>query len=123
MKINVKKTKSLRLGISEDEKEKLGNEKIDQVGSFAYLGSIISKDGESSEDVKNRMAKAQGIFSQLKKVWKNRKIILQTKIRILYGTVISVVKCGSEAWALPKVDENLLDVFQRNCLRIVLIPR
>ena len=67
LKINVKKTKSQRLGISEDEKVKLGNEKIDQVDSFTYLGSIISKDGWSSEDVKSRIAKAQGVFSQLKK--------------------------------------------------------
>ena len=123
LKINVKKTKSLRLGISEDEQVTLGNEKIDQVGSFSYLGSIISKDGGSSEDVKSRIAKAQGVFSQLKKVWKNRKISLQTKIRILEATVMTVVKYGSEAWTLRKADENLLDVFQRNCLRIVLGTR
>ena len=49
--INVKKTKSLRLGISEDEKVTLGNEKIEQVGSFTHLGIIISKDDGSSEDV------------------------------------------------------------------------
>ena len=48
LKINVKKTKSLRLGISEDEKVTLGNETIDQVGSFTCLGSIISKDSGSS---------------------------------------------------------------------------
>ena len=52
LKIKVKKTKSTRLGISKDEKVTLGNEKIDQVDSFTYLGSIISKDGGSSEDVK-----------------------------------------------------------------------
>ena len=45
----------------------LGNEKIDQVVSFNYLGSIISKDGGSSEDVKSRIAKTQRVFSQLKK--------------------------------------------------------
>ena len=48
LKINAKKTKSLRLEISEDEKVMLSNEKIDQVGSFAHLGSIISKDGQTS---------------------------------------------------------------------------
>ena len=80
----------LSLGISEDEQVTLGNEKIEQVGSFSYLGSIISKDGGSSEDVKNRIARAQGVFSQLKKVWKNRKISLQTKIRILEATVMTV---------------------------------
>jgi hypothetical protein len=60
---------------------------------------------------------AQDVFSQLKKVWKNRKISLQTKIRTLEGTV---VKYGSEVWGLEKSDEDLLDVFQRNCLQIVL---
>ena len=63
LKINVKKTKSLRLGMSECEKVTLGNEKNDQVGSFTYLSSIVSKDGGSSEDVKSRIAKAQGVFS------------------------------------------------------------
>jgi hypothetical protein len=67
LKINVKKTMSLWLGISEDKKVTLGNETIDQVDIFTYLGSIISKDAGSSEDVKNRIAKAQGVFSQLKK--------------------------------------------------------
>ena len=45
----------------------LGNEKTDQVGSFTYLGSIISKDGGRSEDVKSRIAKAHGVFFTVKK--------------------------------------------------------
>jgi hypothetical protein len=43
-----------------------------------YLGSIISMDGGSSEDVKSRIAKARCVFSQLKKGLKNRKIRLRT---------------------------------------------
>ena len=45
----------------------MGYEKIDQVSSFTYLGSIISKDGGNSEDIKSRIAKAQSVFSQSKK--------------------------------------------------------
>jgi hypothetical protein len=56
--------------------------------------------------VRSRIAKAQGVFSQLKKVWKNRKIILRTKIRMLETTVMTVVKYGSEAWTLQKTDED-----------------
>ena len=51
--IDVKKTKSLRLGISEDENVTLGNEKINEVDSFTYLGSIISRDGGCSDDFKS----------------------------------------------------------------------
>ena len=61
LKINVKKIKLLRLGISEDNKVMLGNEKIDQVVSFTYLGSFISKDGGSGEDDKSRIGKTQGV--------------------------------------------------------------
>ena len=53
-------------------------EKIEQVGSFTYLGSSFSKDGGSIEDVKSRIAKAQGVFPQLNFFWKNRKISLET---------------------------------------------
>ena len=42
--------------VSEDEKVTLGNEKIDQVDSFTYLGSIITKDGGSSYNVISRLA-------------------------------------------------------------------
>ena len=45
----------------------MGNENIDQIGSFTYLSSIINKDDGSSGDVKSRIAKAQGVFAQLKK--------------------------------------------------------
>jgi len=67
LKVNVEKTKSLRLEIIEDEKMTLGDEKIHQLGSFTYLRITISKDGGSSEEVKSRIPKAQGVFSQLKK--------------------------------------------------------
>ena len=50
-------------------------------------------------------------------------IRLQKKIRILEARVITVIKYGSEAWALRKVDENLLDFFQRNTLLIVIGTR
>jgi len=106
----------------------LGNEKTDQVDSFTYLGSIISKDGGSSEHVKVEHVMKHDdepdetlrvFFSQLKKVWKNRKISLQTKIRMLKAAV-TVFKHGTEAWVLRKTDEGLLDILQTNCPRIVL---
>ena len=68
----------------------LNHKKIDEVGSCTYLGSI------SSEDVKTRTPKAQGGTSQLKEVWKNRKISLWTKIRILEVMMMTVVKDGSD---------------------------
>ena len=79
----------------------LGNEKIDQINRFTYLGSIISKDGGCSEDIRCKNSEGSGcFFFTLKKVWKNLRIIMQTKIRILEARVMTFVKYGSEAWAL-----------------------
>ena len=72
----------------------LSNEKIDKVYIFNYLGSIISKYGGSSEDDKSRIAKSQGVFFTVEKVWKNWEISLGTKIRILEATMVTVVKYG-----------------------------
>ena len=58
----------MSLEISEDEKLTLGNEDIDQVDCFRYLGSIASKDSGCSEDVESKIAKVLSIFSQFKKV-------------------------------------------------------
>ena len=44
-------------------------------------------------------------LSQLNKVWKNRKISLQTKIRIMVITVMTVVKYGSEVWTPSETEE------------------
>jgi len=41
LKINAEQTMSLRLGINEGDEVMLGNKKIDQVDSFAYLGSKV----------------------------------------------------------------------------------
>ena len=42
---------------------------------------VFSKDGGCSQDVKSTIIRAQGVFSQFIKVWKNREI------RILYNLI------------------------------------
>ena len=59
-------------------------------------------------------------FFPLKKKFKKKKISLQTLTRILEATVVKVVKHDSKTWVLWNTEENLLDVFKKNCLRIIL---
>ena len=71
---------------------------------------------KKSKNLKRRIARNQSI-KQLKE---NRKISLQTKTKILEVILMKVVKYGSEICTLRKAEKYLLDVFQRNCLQIVL---
>ena len=65
------------------------------MGSFSYLGSYTRKDSRCNE-----YRECQGFFFTVEKVWKNRKISMWTKIRILETTLMTIVNYGSEAWVL-----------------------
>ena len=109
LKTNIKKTKSLSLGINEVGEVMSDNEKIGQVDSFNCLDSIISKGGQGP-----------GCLSTVEKVWKIKKIRLRNKIRMLEATVVTMVKDITKTCTLWKREHDLLGVFKRNCLRIVL---
>ena len=87
MKINVKKTKEMRLNSKNIDKITIDNNNIDTVQEFKYLGSIIDKDGGAFEDVKNRIKNANSAFVQLYPVRKSYVISRHTKIKIFNSNV------------------------------------
>ena len=91
-----------------------GHEKIDQVDSFTYLDSIISKEGGSSEGVKNRIAKAQGIFfHSWKKFGRTGRQVCELRLEYWTGTVMTEVKYDSEAWVHSEKPKKICYMFCR----------
>ncbi|GFR68673.1 hypothetical protein ElyMa_003738400 [Elysia marginata] len=66
--INKNKTKILRLKTNNNRSVTVENEDLEDVASFAYLGSTINKEGGVEEDVKKRIQKARQAFLGLKKI-------------------------------------------------------
>ena len=62
--INAKKTKALRVNTNKTETFMLGDESIEDVESFVYLGSKVTKDGGATQDVAQRIQKAKVAFVQ-----------------------------------------------------------
>ncbi|BHF62381.1 hypothetical protein SprV_0200536300 [Sparganum proliferum] len=61
------------------------------------------------------------VFSSLRKcLWNRRDLSIATKIRVYRASVRSVLLYGCECWALRVEDERKLEVFDHNCLRIIL---
>ena len=56
--INVKKNKVLRINTNKKEPFMLGDESIEDVENFVYLGSKVTKDGGTTQDVAQRIQKA-----------------------------------------------------------------
>jgi len=85
----------------------MAEQNIEDVESFTYLGSIISKTGGTEEDIKSRIEKAQHVFVTLKPVWNNRNILLKTKLTIINSNVKFVLLYGSEAWKHTKALDTI----------------
>jgi hypothetical protein len=83
------------------EKLFIYEKEIEQVDSFTYLRSIVSKDGGADEDVGSRIRKAIGSFIQLYPVWRNHNISKRTKLRIFNINVKSVLLYACETWSYP----------------------
>ena len=75
----------------------IDGEPLEFVEEFTYLGSLISKDSGAGMDIKARLGKAQGAFSQLCSIWKSKQYSLKTKMLLYNSNVKSVMLYGSES--------------------------
>ena len=98
----------------------LQGKEIKEADSFTYLGSVVSKDWRTDEDIRNRINKARHAFNTLQPIWRATSLSLQNKIRIFGTNVKSVLLYGSETWCVIKTNTNKLLTFINKCLRNVL---
>jgi len=59
------------------------NELLEQVDTFPYLDSLITKDGECTTEFCTRLNKGQTIGESLQKIWESHSIPILTKIRLM----------------------------------------
>ncbi|XP_045208942.1 uncharacterized protein LOC123560851 [Mercenaria mercenaria] len=119
LEVNVNKTKCLRINPGSMQGIHIEGQAIEDVDTFTYLGSIVSKTGGTEEDIKARIGKARHAFATLRPVWKNHKIHLKTKIRLFNTNVKTVFLYGAETWRTKRLDQSL-QVFINYCLRQIL---
>ena len=82
--------------------------------------SRISSDAKCSGDVKSRLAMGMGIMMKLTKVWKNKSISTQTKLRLIKSLVWSVATYDCESWTLKKAEEKQIQIFENKRIRKLL---
>jgi hypothetical protein len=119
LKINASKTKVMT-NTDEVLEVFVAGVGLKQVDNFTYLGSKISNDAKCSGDVKSRLAMGMAVMVKLTKVWKNKSISTQTKLRLMKSLVWSVATYGCESWTLKKSEEKLIQSFENKCTRKLL---
>ena len=61
----------------------IGQEKIDTVDDFTYLGSSINNQGEMTKEINCRIGKASAAFNQLNKIWLSKNGLTKDQTPIL----------------------------------------
>ena len=117
---NVSKTKVMKVNCTNNRPVKVRDIILEEVTSFVYLGSVVSIDGGSDEDIKVRINKARVAFNMLRKVWSSHVISRRTKFRIFNTNVKAVLLYGSETWRTTKQTSQKLQTFVNKCLRRIL---
>lgn len=120
LQINTSKTEVMRINNRQQDPVQLQQEDIKEVDKFVYLGSVVSKDGGTDEDIKSRINKARHAFHTLRPIWRSSALSLRNKIRIFNTNVKSVLLYGSETWRTTKTNTHKLQTFINRCLRNIL---
>jgi exonuclease III len=97
----------------------IGDETLETVESFVYLGSCIVAGGVVGNEVDLRISKARLAFVNLRHLWRRRDIRLSLKGRVYSASVRSVLLYGCETWPLLSDDVHRLSVFDHRCLRSI----
>lgn len=121
LRVNVGKTKLMRLNLAGSfEPLRVGDEDIEEVESFCYLGCIIAKDGGANLCVENRIVKARQAFGMMKRVWASPTMSRDLKLRFLMSNVLSVLLYGCETWKTTASIVDSLQTFVNRCLRRIM---
>ena len=99
--LNTKKTKIMVVDSNRADIEEfmLGDEKIEEVDNFVYLGSVIDTSCKSSKEIRKRLAMAQTTVQNMLNIWKSRGVSTKLKLRMLHATVFAVATYGCESVA------------------------
>ena len=122
MKMNRKKTKILVCSRNQADHRRtpviyIENERIQNVQEYKYLGSLITKDGTSKGEIRNRIMQAKSAFNRKKNLFTTKNIDLNIRKRLLKTYVWSVALYGSETWTIGRPEEKKLMAFETWCWR------
>lgn len=96
-------------------------EDYERVNEIIYLGSVISNDGTSSEEINRRIYMATFVMSVIEDQWKVLDIqSKEERKECITKIVFPIFRYASETWTLKSRDRKKIDVFEMNCWRKVL---
>ena len=82
----------------------IDGETVETVADFILGGSIITADGDCSNEIKRCLLLGRKAMTNRGSLLKNRDITLQTKVRLVKAMVFPFVMYGCESWTIKKAE-------------------
>ncbi|KAL1445907.1 hypothetical protein WDU94_015575 [Cyamophila willieti] len=119
MKVNVKKSKYMR--VSKRENRRMTNINVngqvfEEVAAYKYLGTEITNDSRCEVEIKKRIVLAKNAFWKHKEIMR-RNVSKSTKLRLLKTYVFSIMTYGCEAWTVSNIFSKKINAFEQWCYR------
>lgn len=93
---------------------------VEQVSSFKYLGTNISKQCDPRKEIRARIEQARKTFISLRTFFIRKDISLHLKIRMIGCYVFTVLLYGCEGWTLDPSTEKRIEAFEMYLYRRIL---
>ena len=100
----------------------IGGQRVKQVSSFRYLGSLVSEDGKCDAEIRSRIAMGKARFGQMRRILTSMSLSSEVQLRLLKSYIWSGMLYGCESWTISKELRRRLEAaevwFLRRMLRI-----
>ena len=81
LKLNIQKTKIMASGPITSWQ--IGEETVETVADFIFLGSKITADGDCSHEIKRHLLLGRQVMTNLDSIFKSKDITLPTKVHLV----------------------------------------
>ena len=105
--MNIAKTKYMSVGTDTNHLEMDNGDIITGCTEFRYLGTIFTKDGRDTKNIRHRVTPARKIRDALNGVRWSKNITGNRKKMIYNNMIKSVLIYGAETWSLYEEDRSI----------------
>ncbi|XP_063537021.1 uncharacterized protein LOC134746536 [Cydia strobilella] len=122
IKINVSKTKVMVF-----EKEEymtnceilIGQERVEQVKEFVYLGTLFTRDGKHDKDIERRVSAGNRVNGALNAFMSSQKVSQKARLAVHRGVLVPTLMYGSESWVWQKRHQSQVNAVEMRALKSV----
>ena len=122
------KSKILKIGKGKENPNLyLGNDKLEYVQTYKYLGITMNNKGNLENHIKEIKKKTEAAYQTILAIMGNKcynNVELQTAWKLVETCIQPIITYGGETWSLNKKEEKEINRIQENIIRrILMVPQ